>query len=164
MFMISFHTDKRCLSITLTILRILELFQKICPTGSYHDPIKDRCRKVPGGGNLIKFNFDARCSRGFEGLLAHSKKSRYYFVCRRNAVLTCMCGPNKRFSRIRLKCEKKSPKRMSKQDQRCHNLVDTIVQKYNCIDQPEEDPTLQNYIPEVTYRSIEIDNIDPVSS
>lgn len=94
--------------------------------------------------------------------MAHSKKSRYYFVCRFDSVLTCMCGPKENFNRLRLRCEKKS-KRMTNQDRRANEVVDSIVQKYSCLASQEEEQTLENFIPEMTYRSIEVVNHDPVS-
>ena len=83
---------------------------------------------MPGGGEMIKINLDARCSGGFLGLLAHSKKSRFYYVCKKDSVLTCMCKPTECFNRIRLKCEDKS----NKKERLEHEVVDHIVDKYKC--------------------------------
>lgn len=110
--------------------------QRICPAGTYHDPILDRCRKVPGGGSLLKYNLDARCSNRMLGLLAHSRNSQYYFVCQRNAVLTCTCGSKEVFSKIRLRCERRR-KKMTKHDLRSHFVVDRIVEKYKCAGIPK---------------------------
>lgn len=114
----------------LIIQKKLLHFQKICPTGTYHDPIRDRCRRVPGGGELLKFNLDAKCSNGFTGILPHEKKSRYYFVCKHNAVLTCACKHKEIFDRVRLRCDKKcngiTRERFS------HSVVDNIMEKYRC--------------------------------
>lgn len=102
--------------------------QKSCPSGTYHDPIKDKCRRVPGGGEMLKINLDARCSGGFKGLLAHSKKSKYYYVCKSDGVLTCVCKEKERFNRILLKCENKC----RKTEGLSHEVVDHIVDKYKC--------------------------------
>lgn len=137
------------------------LSQRICPSGFYHHPIRDRCLRVPGGGNLIKFNFGVRCSGKFEGLLAHCRKSRYYFACRHDAVLTCMCRPKEYFSRLRLRCERKR-KPTTRKEERDHEVVENILEKYKCAVQQED-----GYLPivqtEMTYRSIEVINYDPVS-
>lgn len=79
---------------------------------------------------MIKFNLDARCSNGFTGLLAHGKKSRYYSVCKHNAVLSCACKPKETFNRIRLRCEGKCDKRS--RETFTHNVVDNILDKYKC--------------------------------
>lgn len=84
---------------------MLFCFQVVCPSRFYHDPIRDRCRRVPGGGNIVKVDFGAKCSDGFRGLLAHSKKSRKYFACTSNAVLTCKCDSMETFNRESFKCE-----------------------------------------------------------
>jgi hypothetical protein len=96
--------------------------------GTYHDPMRDKCRRVPGGGDMIKINFDATCSGGFVGLLAHSRKSRYYYVCNKDSVLTCMCKSDELFSKIRLKCENKE----RKSEKFTHRVVENIFEKYKC--------------------------------
>lgn len=121
--------------------------------------MKDKCRKVPGGGEMIKINLDARCSAGFLGLLAHSKKSRFYYVCKRDGVLTCMCKPTESFNRIRLKCEDKC----NKKEGLTHEVVDHIVDKYKCSimngNYEEDHCVLPSYgtteYPHVTGQSIE---------
>lgn len=115
----------------------------------------DRCRRVQGGGELIKFNFDARCSGGFEGLLAHSQKSRYYFVCKRYAVLTCKCKSKENFDRIHLRCVKLK-KKLSKHERKSSAVVDNILKKYKCVhnDYPREiyePPTTEQPQEETTY-------------
>lgn len=141
----------------------LNSLQRICPSGSYHDPIRDRCRAVPGGGNLIKFNFDARCSGAFRGLLAHSQKSRYYFVCKRSSVLTCTCSPKEHFSRVRLRCESRS-NQLTKHEERSHQAVENIMSKYKCVYQQDDRSFDGSFQPEMTFRSVEVVNYDPVSS
>lgn len=133
--------------------------QRICPSGSYHDPIKDRCRRVPGGGDIIRFNFDARCSGGFQGLLAHSKKSRFYFVCQRYAVLTCRCKPNERFDRYHLECTNWG-KKLSKQDKKSSDVVDNIIEKYKCIDHSDDHEV---YVPPTTDAPVEETTFNYVS-
>ena len=116
---------------------------------------------------MIKFNFDARCSDGFQGLLAHSRKSRYYYVCRQHAVMTCICGPKEHFNKIRLQCEKQSRK-MTKQDQRSNKVVENILEKYHCLTHHEQEErststSYETFQTPMTFRSIEITNVDPVS-
>lgn len=126
--------------------------KKICPSGTYHDPFTDRCRRVPGGGSLIKFNLDAKCSRGFQGLLAHSRRSRFYFVCQKNAVLTCICDEKEYFSRIRLRCEKKKNSYKLKQDKTSDDVVENILEKYKCVHDKSDDSILggQNFQKQMT--------------
>ncbi|KAG5685066.1 hypothetical protein PVAND_014267 [Polypedilum vanderplanki] len=102
---------------------------KICPLTTYYDPIKDKCQKVPGGGEMIKINLDARCANGFLGLLPNSKKSRYYFVCNKHSVLTCMCRDDELFSKIRLKCENQ---KNIENEKLTHQVVENIFDKYKC--------------------------------
>lgn len=77
---------------------------------------------------MIKFNFDARCSNGFTGILPHDKKS--YFVCKHNAVLTCVCKPKEVFNRVRLRCERKSSGKS--REIFSQSVVDNIMEKYRC--------------------------------
>lgn len=140
--------------------------QKICPSGTYHDPLKDKCRQLPGGGEMIKINLDARCSGGFIGLLAHSTKSRYYYVCRKDSVLTCLCKRNELFSKIRLKCEGKDLKR----EKFTHQVVDNIIDKYKCtmMDGSYESgrcllPVATTENPQLAFRSFEEENYSNVS-
>ena len=126
--------------------------------------MKDKCRKVPGEGEMIKINLDARCSGGFLGLLAHSKKSRFYYVCKRDGVLTCMCKPTENFNRITLKCEDKR----HKMEGLTHEVVDHIMDKYKCSVMNKEDQSvLPTYgtteYPQVTGQSIEDFDRDKVS-
>ncbi|XP_070506821.1 mucin-22-like [Chironomus tepperi] len=130
--------------------------------------MKDKCRKVPGGGEMIKINLDARCSSGFLGLLAHSKKSRFYYVCKRDGVLTCMCKTNEHFNRINLKCESKS----HKEEGLAHEVVDHIVDKYKCSfmnngpygqDQTVMPVYTTTEYPQVTVQSIEEFDRDKIS-
>ncbi|CRK90420.1 CLUMA_CG004228, isoform A [Clunio marinus] len=133
---------------------------RICPSGTYHDPLKDRCRLVPGGGNLIKFNLDAKCSRGFIGLLAHSRNSRYYYVCQRNAVLTCKCKTKERFNRMNLRCERKGRRRSSK-ERHSHAIVENILEKYKCIENSGisqgSSQYSQSFEEPITFRSVEME-------
>jgi hypothetical protein len=90
---------------------------------------------VPGGGEVIKFNLDAKCSKGFTGLLPYDKKSRYYYVCEKNAVLTCACKPREKFNRIRLRCEGKNANSeggASIRERYTDTVVDNIMEKYKC--------------------------------
>jgi hypothetical protein len=95
--------------------------------------MRDKCRKVPGGGEMIAINFDARCAGGFVGLLAHSKKSRYYYVCKNEAVLTCMCKSHELFNKIRLKCEETTLARKKHRNSLTENVVEGIMKKYKCV-------------------------------
>ncbi|CAG9801775.1 unnamed protein product [Chironomus riparius] len=127
--------------------------------------MKDKCRKVPGGGEMIKINIDAKCSGGFLGLLAHSKKSRFYYVCKKDGVLTCMCKQTENFNRIKLKCEDKSHKK----EGLTHEVVDHIVDKYKCsvMNGVYEENVLSTYgtteYPQVTGQSIEDFDRDRIS-
>lgn len=57
---------------------------------------------------MINAYFDTKCTNGFQGLVAHSKKPRVYFSCRCNSVLTCECGPEEIFNATTLQCEVKN--------------------------------------------------------
>lgn len=104
---------------------------------------------------MIKYNLEARCSGGFKGLLAHSRKSRYYFLCKRSAVLTCMCRSKEFFSKVRLRCEKK--RRLNARDEREHQVVENIIQKYKCaVMIPETTPE------PVTFIAYEVNQHNPV--
>lgn len=85
----------------------------------------------------MKFNMDARCSRGFTGLLPHDKKSRFYFVCKSDAVVTCSCKPKEIFNRVRLRCEGKEEEAISEggtfiRERFTGTVVDNIMEKYKC--------------------------------
>lgn len=91
---------------------------------------------MPGGGEVVKFNLEARCSKGFTGLLPYDKKSRFYYVCKSDAVLTCTCKPKETFNRIRLRCEGKEEKTsdisVSIRERYTNTVVDNIMEKYKC--------------------------------
>lgn len=72
-----------------------------------------------------------------------------------------MCRPKEYFSRLRLRCERKR-KPTTRKEERDHEVVENILEKYKCAVQQED-----GYLPivqtEMTYRSIEVINYDPVS-
>lgn len=105
---------------------------------------------------MIKFNLEARCSGGFLGLMAHSRKSRYYYLCKHSAVLTCMCKSNEYFSRVRLRCERK--RKWNSRERKDHQIVENIIEKYKCA------VMMDSAIPEpVTFIPYEVTKRDPVS-
>lgn len=93
---------------------------------------------------------ETKCANGFTGLLPQDRKSRFYYVCKSNAVLTCACKPDELFNGTRLRCEGKNQKSIIESgslEEYTDTIVGNIMEKYRCTQSNEHYENDENWMP-----------------